>query len=70
MEKGETYSFITGKNAILQQMKNAKLGQIVGMKFTEELPAKTKGYNKSKIIKVYLGAMDPEYNADGIDENF
>jgi len=58
---GENYSFITGKQAILQQMKGVPLGTIVGMKFTEEQPAKTKGYNKSKIIKVYLFGMDPEY---------
>lgn len=66
VKAGEQYSFISGKQAILQQMAAVPLGTIVGMKFTEELPAKTKGYNKSKIIKVYLFGVDPEYQAEGV----
>lgn len=66
VKAGETYSYISGKQAILQQMAAVPLGTIVGMKFTEELAPKTKGYNKSKIIKVYVFGADPEYTAEGV----
>jgi len=44
-------------------LKDAKIGQVIGLKFTEERPAKVKGYNKTKIVKVVLGKMDDEYLA-------
>lgn len=59
--KGEFWSYITSKGPMLSQLKQAKIGQIVGLKFVEERPSKTPGMNAAKIIKVYLGEMDPEY---------
>ncbi len=61
---GDFWSFITSKPAILNQMKDAKLGQVVGFRFSEEKEAKTPGFNKSKIIKVYKGDMDPSYQGE------
>lgn len=61
VDKGDRWSFITGKPALLNQLKGAKIGQIVGLKFAEIAKAKTKGYNDAKIIKVYLGEMDQEF---------
>ena len=60
---GEEWSFITGKQPMLKMLKDAKIGQVIGLKFTEERPAKVKGYNKTKIVKVVLGKMDDEYVA-------
>lgn len=61
---GEFWSLITSKPAILNQLKRAQLGQIVGLRFTEERPAKQKGFDATKVIKVYLGEMDPEYQGE------
>lgn len=44
---------VGGKAAIDAQMRNVKLGMIVGMKFIEEKPSQTKGYNPTKVIKIY-----------------
>lgn len=58
VESGELYS-VGGKASIDAQMRNVKIGQIVGMKFKESVPSKTKGYNPSKVIKIYTsGEMD------------
>lgn len=44
---------VGGRKTIDSRMARVKLGQKVGLKFTEELPAKTKGYNATKLIKVF-----------------
>jgi len=50
---------IGGKAAIDSQMRNVKMGQKVAMKYMEEVPSKTKGYNPTKVIKIYTdGTMD------------
>ena len=55
------YWTIGGKPGIDSQMRNIKLGQIVGLRFTEVKPSKTKGFNALKVIKIYVGGMDPNY---------
>ncbi len=50
--EGEVWS-IGGKPGIDSQMRNIKIGQKVGFKFLDERPAKTKGFNPAKNIKVY-----------------
>lgn len=60
VNEGE-YWTIGGKVGIDAQMRNVKLGTIVGMRFAEEKPSKTKGFNATKIIKVYVGGQDPNY---------
>lgn len=35
------------------QMRNIKLGQVIGIKFTDEKPAQKKGFNAMKIKKVF-----------------
>jgi hypothetical protein len=46
---------------LVNQMRNVKKGQIVGFRFTEVKPSKTAGFAPAKIIKVYVGGMDPNY---------
>lgn len=52
---------VGGKEGLDNQMRNIKLGQVFGMRFSEVKPAKTKGFNPAKVIKVYAGEMDPLY---------
>lgn len=54
---GDVYS-IGGTKVIDNQMRNVKVGQQIGLKFIEEQPAKTKGFNPAKIIKVYAPKND------------
>lgn len=61
LEKGDIWT-IGGKIGIDAQMRNAKIGQTIGMRFVEEKPSKTKGFNPSKVIKVFLGGMDPDFH--------
>lgn len=44
---------VGGRKSIDSRMARVKLGQVFGLKFTEELPAKTKGYNPTKVIRVF-----------------
>lgn len=44
---------VGGRKSIDSRLARVKLGQVFGLKFTEELPAKTKGYNPTKVIKVF-----------------
>jgi len=55
------YWMIGGNQSLDNQMRNMKKGQIVGIRFTETKPAKQKGFNPSKVLKVYDGGMDPNY---------
>lgn len=56
---------VGGRKTIDSRMARAKIGQIVGLKFTEELPAKTKGYNPTKLIKVFFPkGRDGEFEFD------
>ena len=50
------------------QMRNIKIGQVVGFKFTDEKPSQKKGFNALKIIKVYAGEMDPEFTIQKDEE--
>lgn len=68
VEAGEFYSFF-GKGFTQTQLKKAKLGQIVALSFSEERPASQPGYNATKIIDVYLGAMDPNYQGEQNGDN-
>lgn len=58
-QEGDIVS-VGGRKMIDSRMAKAKLGQVVGLKFTEELPAKTKGYNPTKLIKVYFPKGDDD----------
>lgn len=49
---------IGGTNIIDRQMTNIKVGQKVGLKFTEQVPSKTKGFAPAKIIKVFTPKND------------
>ena len=62
--KDEFWSLITSKPALLNQLKGAKIGQVIGLRFAEEKEAKKAGFNDSKIIKIYLGEMDATYHGE------
>lgn len=73
---GDIYS-VGGTSVIDRQMQNIKVGQVIGMKFIEETPAKTKGYNPAKVIKVYVPKdengqplMDEEFLAQNAVDQF
>lgn len=52
VDEGEIVS-VGGRKTIDSRMARIKIGQVFGLKFTEELPAKTKGYNPTKLVKVF-----------------
>lgn len=73
----ESIVSVGGRKTIDGRMAHVKIGQIVGLKFTEELPSKTKGYNPTKLIKVYTPKdasgefeMDTEFLAAREAEEF
>ena len=59
-----TYWNVGGKVGIDAQMRNVKVGQVVGFLFKETKPATKKGFNDLKIIKVYAGEMDEAFLAE------
>lgn len=61
IKAGEFWSYITSKPAIVNQLKKAQIGQIVGFRLAEIKEASNPAYDDAKIIKVYIGEMDPEY---------
>jgi len=63
LAQGDVWT-VGGKPGIDSQMRNAKIGQKVGMRFVEEKPSKTKGFNPTKVIKIFLGAMDTEFQGE------
>lgn len=63
-DEGEIVS-VGGRKTIDSRMARIKIGQIVGLKFVEELPAKTRGYNPTKLIKVFTPkGRDGEFEFD------
>lgn len=59
LNEGDIVS-IGGRSTIDTRLARAAVGQVIGLKFIEEQPSKTKGYNPTKVIRVFL----PK-NADG-----
>lgn len=57
VEPGSVWN-IGGRAIIDKQMRNIKVGQKIGIKYMEEVAAKTKGYNPAKIIKVFTPKND------------
>lgn len=56
------------KESIDKQMRNIKLGQIVGMRLTEISPAQQKGFNDFKNVKVYnSGLMDESFMSEPVE---
>ena len=82
-EEGEIVS-VGGRAGTDSRMARVKIGQMFGQKFVEELPAQTKGFNKTKIIKVFTPKdittgeylMDEEFLAEqqadvhGVENDF
>lgn len=60
----DAFMSVFAKGAVAAQMRNAKLGQIVGMRFVEEKKSSTAGFNATKVIKVFLGEQDPDYKGE------
>jgi len=55
---------VGGKPGIDAQMRNVKFGQIFGMRFTDLKPSKNPSFSPQKIIKVYVGGMDQNYQGE------
>lgn len=53
IQEGEIWN-VGGNSMLDNQLRNVKLGTKVAIKFTEEKPSKTKGFNPQKIKKVYV----------------
>lgn len=69
LEKGQVWT-VGGKAGIDSQMRNVKIGQIFGMRFAEEKPNKNKSFSPTKVVKVLVGEMDPEYQGQTGADNF
>ena len=70
LSKGDIIS-VGGRWSIDSRMERVKIGQKVGLKFSEEKPATTKGYNPAKIIKVFTPkneAGEFEMDAEWLEE--
>ncbi len=67
VEAGEIISVVRepvgGRSMIDSRMERVKVGQVFGLKFTEELEPKTRGYNPTKVIKVFT----PKDRAGGFE---
>lgn len=79
LNEGDIIS-VGGRSMYDSRMARVKIGQIVGLKFTELLPAKSKSKSDTKMIKTYLPKgddgdfeMDAEFlqqrEADSFNEN-
>lgn len=69
LEEG-SYISVGDRVSFSDQMRMIKIGQIFALKFVEEKPAKKKGFNPYKLVKLYQGTMDEEYAADKLEEEF
>lgn len=64
IEEGQLW-LVGGGLGLDNAMRNIKLGQKIGIKFTEEKPTKTKGFNPTKVKKVYsTGEMNQKWLDD------
>ena len=66
---GDYYSYFA-KGIVRDQLRKAKIGQIIGVRFAEQKAATTPGFNDTKIIKVFLGEQDPEYGGETSTDTF
>jgi len=66
LAEGEVWK-VGGKKGL--DLRRVRLGQKIGLKYTEEVPPQTSGYNAFKLVKLYTaGEMDKEWcEANGID---
>lgn len=56
----DAFYSVGGTSVIDRQMQNIKVGQVIGLKFIEEKPSKTKGFSPAKIVKVYQFKNDDD----------
>lgn len=66
--EGDFWSYITGKDVIINQIKNAKIGQVIGLRLTEIKPSTKPGFDDTKIISVFVGDMDPTYQGETVGD--
>ena len=65
-----TFWSVGGKPMIDRQMQNIKLGQKIGFKFIEEVPSKQKGFNPTKVIKVFAPSNPANPDIAWMDEEW
>jgi len=61
VETGKDYRIGTRGDIFDRIMKTVVVGQKVAFLFADEIPSKKKGNNPFKLIKVYKGELDPNY---------
>ncbi len=64
---------VGGRSSIDTRMARAKIGQVIGLKFVAEIESKTKGFNPTKSIKVYMPKLangDFEMDEQAADKDF
>ncbi len=65
LEEGTFWTIFAEVDSVLDaQLNKAKVGQDVGVRYTEDKESKTAGFNPTKIRKVFLGDMDPSYQGE------
>ena len=63
IEEGEFYSYFA-KDFVRAQLKNAKIGQVIGLRYSVDKPSSKPGNNPAHIISVFHGEMDPTYQGE------
>ena len=72
-EEGETFQVALKDSSMKMACKKLVVGQQVAFMFAEEIPSKTKGHQSFKLIKTYLGQLDPtiaDKHATDVEELF
>ena len=64
--EGDIWS-VGSRASIDPAMRNVKPGTIVGLRYEEDVPAKQKGYNPAKIVRIYIGGQDPNWMGEGTE---
>ena len=64
-----SFCYVGGFPSFDKSMKMIKIGQIFAVKFFEEKPPKVKGMNGAKLVKVFHGEMDPDYEPANLEND-
>lgn len=65
----ETVFVGISKDFVNDRLSKVTEGIRMGLRFTEEIPSKTKGYAPAKSLMPYVWGMDEKYNLNKLKEN-
>lgn len=63
LEEGSIWA-IFASGVLEAQLSKVKVGQVAAVRYTEDKPSSKPGLNPTKITKVYMGEMDPNYKGE------